>query len=150
MINFTQKHSNTLDSAYQQVSGMSEKYDAAIKRIAQLERELSQRNETEAMMSEGIKSCAASLCFVEDQLHTIARHLDHSNKQIVELMQENQALKLSTDEWTKRAIKLEFDGLTVKDELKKIENQRDLAIKTIERLQVELTSADKEHNRSKI
>jgi hypothetical protein len=147
MIDFTKKYSNTPDSANEQVTRMSEQYNAAIKRIEQLEYELSQRNEAQTIMSEGMKSCSASLFFVKNQLQTIARQLDLSNKYIIKLMQVNQALKLSTDEWTRRAIKLEFDGLTVKDELKKIENQRDLAIETIERLQVELMSAIKENNR---
>ncbi|MDO9139038.1 MAG: hypothetical protein Q7U38_01745, partial [Methylobacter sp.] len=95
-------------------------------------------------MSEGIRGCIASLFTVQSQMQTVATHLDHSNNHILKLMKENAALKSSGDEWFKRAIKLEFDVLAAQDGLKKIEDERDMAVKTIERLQNQLTSPDKE------
>jgi len=100
-------------------------------------------------MNEGVKNCVTSLCTVQNQLYAVAAHLERSNKHILKLMQENKALKSSGDEWFKRAIKLEFDVLITKDGLKKIEHERDLAIKTIELFQVELMSPDKENSRGR-
>jgi hypothetical protein len=152
MFNFTKKHSSALVDANEQAAGISEKYNAAIKKIEWLEgelnqktRELNQSCKTQHIMSEGVKNCVTSLCSVQNQLYAVAAHLDRSNKHISKLMQENKTLKSSGDEWFKRAIKLEFDALKTNDELKKTENQRDLAIKTIELLQVELMLADKEN-----
>ncbi len=156
MLNFTKKHSNAQLDANNQAAGMSEKYDAAIKKIERLERglnqktlELNQSCKAQLIMSEGVKNCVSSLCTVQNQLYAVAAHLDRSNKHILKLMQENKALKSSGDEWFKRAIKLEFDVLMTKDGLKKIEHERDLAIKTCEMLQVELMLVDKENNQSR-
>jgi len=91
-------------------------------------------------MTEGVKKCVESLYAVQNQLQSVAAHLDHSNKRIFELIQKNKALKLSGDEWFKRSIKLEFEVLRARDELKKIENERDSAIKMCEHLQTELMS----------
>ncbi len=154
MFNFTKKHS--IAPADKTAAGISEKYDAAMKKIERLETELSQKTheldqscKAQQIMSEGVKNCVASLCSVQNQLYAVAAHLDHSNKHISKLMHENKALKLSGDEWFRRAIKLEFDVLTSKEGLKKIEHERDLAIKTIELLQVELMSPDREHSRDR-
>lgn len=93
-------------------------------------------------MSERVKNCARSLDAAHNQLQAVAVRLEYSNKQISELMQENKALKSSGDEWFKRAIKLEFDILTANDGIKKIQSERDSAIKMCERLQ----SATKENS----
>jgi len=154
MFNFTKKHSNALSVAHTPSAGVSEKYDAAIKKIEQLEAELSQKTReldqscyAQHIMSEGVKNCVTSLCTVQNQLYAVAAHLERSNKHIFKLMQENKALKSSGDEWFKRAIKLEFDILMTKDGLKKVECERDLAIRTIKLLQVELMSPDKENKK---
>lgn len=152
MFSFTKKHSIALVGANELDAGVSEKYNAAIQKIERLEDELSQKTQelnqsckAQSIMTEGVKNCAAILYTIQNQLITVAAHLARSNKQIFELKQENQALKSSGDEWFRRAIKLEFDVLKAKDGLKKVENERDLAIKTIELLQVELML----HNRGR-
>ncbi len=147
MFNFTKKYSNALVVANKKTAGVSEKYDAAIKNIEWLEDELNQKTlelnhscKAQSIMTEGVKKCVESLYAVQNQLQAVAAHLDYSNKRIFELMQKNKALKSSGDEWFKRSIKLEFEVLIAKDELKKIENERDSAIKMCELLQAELMS----------
>lgn len=155
MLNFTKNHSSELADTSEPDAGINEKYNAAIKKIERLEDELSQKThelkqscKAQYIMSEGVKSCAATLYAIQNQLIAVAAHLARSNKHIFELTQENQALKSSTDEWFKRAIKLEFDILKTKDWLKKIENERDLAVKTIELLQVELLTNNRGRNQN--
>lgn len=147
MFNFTKKYSNALVDANKKTAGMSEKYDAAIKKIERLESELSQKTyelnqscKAQSIMTEGVNKCVESLYTVQNQLQAVAAHLDLSNKRIFELMQKNKALKSSGDEWFRRSIKLEFEILMAKDELEKIENERDSAIKMCELLQAELMS----------
>lgn len=152
MFNFSKKYSTAAIDANEQVTEVSEKYKAAIKQIELLENELDQKTrelnlscKAQHIMSEGVKNCVASLYTVQNQLQAVATHLDRSNKHILELMRKNAALKASGEAWFKRAIKLEFDVLTAKDDLRKIQNERDLAIKMCERLQ----SADKENSRDR-
>ena len=153
MFNFTKKHSNALLVTNEQDPGVNEKYEAAIKKIEQLEskliqktHELSQSSITQFIMNEGVKSCATSLNSVQNQLQAVAMYLIRSNNHIFELIQKNTALESSCDEWSKRAIKLEFHILMAQDELKKIENERDSAVKMCERLQAELMSNSREKN----
>lgn len=120
---------------------LSEKYNAATQEIERLEAKLNQSSIAQSIMNAGIQNCLTILCAIQNQLITVAAHLARSNQKILELSQENQALQASTDEWFKRAVKLEFDILTAQDELKEVEHERDLAIKMIERLQVELITA---------
>ncbi|MDI1230839.1 MAG: hypothetical protein PSV18_14090 [Methylobacter sp.] len=131
----------------EQYAGVSEKYNAAIKKIEWLEGELNQKKQAlnqigkaQSIMSEGIKNCAASLCTTQAQLQAIAAHLNHSNKRIFELIQKNRALKSSGDEWLRRSIKLEFEVLMAKDTLKKVENERDSAVQMYELFQAGLMS----------
>ena len=152
MFNFTKKHSNTPVDMNNQSTVMRKNYEAAIKKIELLEGELNQKTlelnqsyQAQHVMSEGVKNCVISLYAVHEQLQALAEHLDHSNQKISELTQENRVLKSSGDEWFKRAIKLEFDILTANDGLKKIQNERDQAIKMCELLQ----STDKENSRGK-
>lgn len=156
MFNFTKNPSNALADASNLSAGLSEKYDAAIKKIEQLERELKQKtleldksSTAQSVMREGVKNCTESLCTVQNQLLTVAAHLERSNQHIFKLMQENKSLKSSGDVWFKRAIKLEFDVLMTQDSLKKIEHERNLAIKTCELLQVELMLVDKENSQGR-
>jgi prefoldin subunit 5 len=149
MFNFTKKHSNALVDLKEQTT-VRKNYEAAIKKIELLEDELNQKTlelnrsyHAQHRMSEDVKNCVISLYTVHNQLQAVAAHLECSNQQISELTQENSALRLSGDEWFKRAIKLEFDVLTANDGLKRVENERDLAIKMCELLQ----SADKENSR---
>ena len=143
MFNFTKKHHNTPGDGNDQAAEISEKYHAAMKRIEQLEDELIQSNKNQTLMIENVKHCIASLFTVQDQLHAVVMYLEHLNRHILELTQENKVFKSSGDEWLKRAIKLEFDVLAAKDALKKIENERDLAIKMNEFLQAKLISANR-------
>ncbi|MGZ5007375.1 MAG: hypothetical protein ACXWFI_06375 [Methylobacter sp.] len=145
MFNFTKKHNNALVDTSPKDAGISEQYDAAIKKIERLEDELNQKtielnhsSKAQQIMTEGVKNCVESLYTVQSQLQTVAAHLDRSNKRIFELMQKNKALKASGDEWFKRSIKLEFEVLMAKDRFKKIESERDSALKMCERLQAEL------------
>jgi hypothetical protein len=145
MFNFTKKHNNALVEANKKNAGMNEQYEAAIKKIELLEYELNQKAieldhscKAQQIMSEGVKNCVDSLYTVQNQLQTVAAHLDRSNKRIFELMQKNKVLKSSGDEWFKRSIKLEFEVLSAKDGLKKIERERDSALKLCEHLQAEL------------
>lgn len=156
MLNFTKKHSNTPVDLNEQAAGASGKYDSAIKRIERLEGELNQKAhelnqiyKAQSLMNDSAKNCAASLYAAKNQLQAVAGYLDRSNKHISELTKENIALKSSGDEWFRRTIKLEFEVLTAKDELKKIENERDLAIKMYDLLQTELITSDKENNRGR-
>lgn len=156
MFNFTTNPSNALADVSKLPAEVSEKYDAAMKKIEQLERELKQKtleldksSTAQSVMREGVKSCTESLCTVQNQLLTVAAHLERSNKHIFKLMQENKTLKSSGDVWFKRAIKLEFEVLMTQDSLKKIEHERNLAIKTCELLQVELMSVDKENSQGR-
>ncbi|MGZ4955137.1 MAG: hypothetical protein ACXV8Q_08480 [Methylobacter sp.] len=149
MFNFTKKYSNTnalVDTDIRAV-GISEKYDAAMEKIEQLEDALSQKThelnhscKAQQIMSEGVKKCVESLYIVQNQLQAVAAHLDRSNKRIFDLVRKNKALKLSGDEWFKRSIKLEFEVLKAKDELKQIEHERDSALQMCEHLQAELMS----------
>ncbi len=156
MFNFTKKHSNALVDMKEQVAGVNGKYNAAIKKIERLEGELLQKtyelNESckaQQIMGEGVKNCITSLYAVQHQLQAVVGHLDRSNQHVAELMQKNKLLKSSSDEWFKRAIQLEFEVLTAKDGLKKIESERDLAVKTIKLLQAELMATDKENDRGR-
>lgn len=147
MFNFTKKHGNALVDINEQAAEVSEKYNAAIKKIERLKGELNQKThalnqsfKAQAIMSEGVNNCLASLFIVQNQLQVVATHLDRSNKRIFELIQKNKVLESSGNEWFRRSIKLEFEVLMAKDELKKIENERDSAVKMCELLQAELVS----------
>ncbi len=153
MRNLIKKHSGAPIAFNKQTAGASENDNAAIKKIEWLEGELNQKTDelnqickAQRTMTIRAKNCAASLHAIQNQLQTVAGHLERSSKQIVALTQENTALKSSGDEWFRRTIKLEFEVLTAKDELEKIKNERDLAIKTIELLQAEFMFADKENS----
>lgn len=147
MFNFTKKHRNALADATEQAAQASEKYAAAIKQIERLEAELSQSHKAQIIMIEDVQNCVASLYTIQSQLQAVAVYLEYSDKHIVELTEENRVLSSSADEWLRRAIKLEFEVLTAKDQLKKIENERDLTVKMYQRLQAQLMSADKKNNR---
>jgi hypothetical protein len=69
--------------------------------------------------------------------------MDHSNNYIFKLQLENEGLKISCEEWLKRAIRLEFNVLTTKDELAKVKIERDSTVKMIEYLQVEFILMNK-------
>lgn len=156
MFNFTQKHRITLIETNEQTAELREKYYAALKKIECLEAELNQKThdlklscEAQSILSKGTKDCTATLYFVQSRLQSIAQHLDYSNNCNLELRQENVALKASGDEWLRRAIKLEFDVFTAKDEVATIKNERDAAIKMCARLQGELMSLNNENSRGK-
>jgi len=94
-------------------------------RIEQLESELNQKthelNEslnTQYMLRETLKNNTKTLGQIEKQLKGIEAYLKYSNDSIYRLKQENRSLKLSCDEWMKRAIKLEFKILSARDAIK--------------------------------
>ncbi len=118
-----------------------EKYNAALQNIEGLERQLSQQTHdfdllcnAHSILSDGMKCCFASLAEVQEKLQAMAAQVNQTNNSVFKLMLVNRALKTSADEWFRRAIKLEFNVLTLKNELKKSEHQRDLAIKKFEYL----------------
>ena len=148
MPNSTKQSTDNRNCANEPSSVEDEKYDAALK-IQHLEHELSQKDLVISYAVENLENCASSLYFVKDQLLLISGYLEHSILQIQELTQENKNLTLLSDEWLRRAIKREFELLAVKDELNKVTKERDLAIKTVELLQVEQMLADQENKMGK-
>jgi chromosome segregation ATPase len=156
MFNFTIKDHAALIESNGQCAVIIEKYNAAIKKIKRLEcelhqkaHELTQSNEAQSVLRQGVKKCTVTLRSTQEKLQTIAEHLELSKNYIFELSQENRYLKSSGDEWLNRAIKLEFDVLMLKDKLTKIEMERDLAVTQCEQLQVELMSANKGNSRGR-
>jgi chromosome segregation ATPase len=156
MFNNTKKSSNSLAETDEQTSGIREKYNAAIKKNEELEGELHQQTlefkqlcTAHSVLSEGMKYYTSSLVAVREKLQAMSAQVAHANNAVFELRQVNSALKSSSDEWFKRAIKLEFDFLTVKDELTKLEHEHNLALKMCERLQVELRSTNKKNSRGR-
>ena len=153
MFNFTRRYSDTPLDTSEQDAGAGEKYDAAIKKIELLEYELNQKtlelNQTykaQHIMNERVKNCVSSLYTVQSQLQSVAMHLIRSNNHVFELTKKNRALESAGEEWFRRAINLEFQILMTQDELKKIENERDLAVKSCERLQAQLISNSRDKN----
>jgi chromosome segregation ATPase len=156
MFDFTIKDNAALIESNEQCAVISEKYNAAIKKIKRLECELqhkvhalNQSNEAQSVLRQGVKKCTVTLRSTQKKLEAIAEHLALSKNYIFELSQENRHLKSSGDEWLNRAIKLEFDVLMLKDKLTKYEMERDLAVTQCEQLQVELMSANKENSRGR-
>jgi septal ring factor EnvC (AmiA/AmiB activator) len=97
-----------------------------VTKIEQLESEINQKinelNESmtaQYLLRETLKSNTKTLVKIGNQLKTIEADLTDSNAYIFNLKQENQLLKLSCDEWVKRAIKLEFEVLSARDAEKK-------------------------------
>lgn len=95
-------------------------------KIEQLESEIKQKinelNESlniQYLLRERLKSNTKTMGELENQLRDIEAYLKYSNEYIVTLKQENRSLKLSCEEWIKRAIKLEFEVLSVRDAAKK-------------------------------
>lgn len=94
-------------------------------KIEQLESEINQKinelNESlnvQYWLRERLKSNTDTLREIENLLKVIEANLKYSNDSIVTLKQENQSLKLSSNEWMKRAIKLEFELLSARDATK--------------------------------
>jgi hypothetical protein len=119
----------------------------ALKKIGQLEDELGQCHQTQYIMGESVKNCSATLHAVQNQLYALIVHLDSANQLVVQLTEENKALKSSSEQWARRAIKLEFDVLATKDQLKQAESMYDLAVKLCGNLRLKLMLADKEKSR---
>lgn len=95
-------------------------------KIEQLESEINQKinelNESlniQYLLREKLKSNTKTMGELENQLKDIEAYLKYSNEYIVTLKQENRSLKLSCEEWIKRAIKLEFEVLSARDAAKK-------------------------------
>jgi uncharacterized protein YoxC len=150
MFNFTNKQRDTSINSNEEVAGILEKYEAAIKKIERLESELNQKTyelnqscKAQLILSQSFKKSTTTLYSVQERLQTIAEHMDHSNNYIFKLQLENEGLKISCEEWLKRAIRLEFNVLTTKDELAKVKIERDSTVKMIEYLQVEFILMNK-------
>lgn len=95
-------------------------------KIEQLEYELNQKtnelNEslnTQCLLRETLKNSTKNLEEIEHGLKDIDAFLRCSNEYVYRLKQENRKLKLSSDEWMKRAINLEFKLLSARDAAKK-------------------------------
>ena len=87
--------------------------------IEQLENELNQKTNAlnkslnaQYLLRETLKNNNQTLVMVEKRLKDIDAYLTYSNSTINGLKQENRRLKLSCDEWTKRAINLQFKVLS--------------------------------------
>jgi len=96
-----------------------------VTKIKQLEKELNQKtnelNEslnTQCLLRETLKSNMKNLEKIESRLKDIEVFLRYSNECVYKLKQENRKLKLSCDEWMKRAINLEFKVLSARDAAK--------------------------------
>ncbi len=94
-------------------------------KIEQLESEIKQKTKelnislkTQILLRERLKSNTKTLGEVLDQLKAIEAYLENSNEYVYKLKQENRKLKLSCDEWVKRAIELEFEVLSARDAAK--------------------------------
>jgi len=97
-----------------------------VTKIEQLEHDINQKIEelneslnTQRLLRETLKSNAKTMGEIKDQLKVIEAYLKYSNEYIKALKQENCRLKLSCDEWVKRAIQLEFKVLNARDEQRK-------------------------------
>lgn len=97
-----------------------------VTKIEQLEYELNQKtnelNEslnTQCLLRETLKNSTKNLEEIEHRLKDIDAFLRCSNEYVYRLKQENRKLKLSNDEWMKRAINLEFKLLSARDAAKK-------------------------------
>ncbi len=71
------------------------------------------------LLNERLKSSIKTLSEVENLLKTIEANLKHSLEYNDTLLQENWQLKLSCEEWMKRAIQLEFKLLSALDSTNK-------------------------------
>ncbi|MGZ5044923.1 MAG: hypothetical protein ACXV8P_09030 [Methylobacter sp.] len=118
--------SNRLIRELQQVVEIDVKYQIALKKIDFLEselnlkvQELNQGTESQRLLKQGLKKCTNSLSFLQNQLQTITAIID-------ELQRENMLLQLSNAHWLQRALKLEFEVLSAKDEIAKIAAYSDL------------------------
>jgi septal ring factor EnvC (AmiA/AmiB activator) len=97
-----------------------------VTKIEQLESEINQKinelNESlnvQYLLRERLRSNTKTMGELENQLKDIEAYLKYSNEYVVVLKQENRSLKLSCEEWIKRAIKLEFEILSARDAAKK-------------------------------
>ncbi len=88
-------------------------------KIEQLESEINRKinelNEslnTQYLLRETLKNNTKTLGFVENRLKEIEANLKHTNEYIYTLKQENWRLKLSCDEWMRRAIKHKLEVLS--------------------------------------
>lgn len=93
--------------------------------IKQLEGELNQKinelNESlnvQYFLRETLQSNTQRMTEINNQLKEIEVYLKYSNEYFDTLKKENLNLKLSCDEWVKRAIKLEFEVLSARDAAK--------------------------------
>jgi len=94
-------------------------------RIEQLESEIKQKTKelneslnTQILFRERLKSNTETLGELLNQLKAIEAYLEDSNEYVYKLKQENRKLRLSCDEWVKRAIELEFEVLSARDAAK--------------------------------
>jgi len=94
-------------------------------KIEQLESKLNQKIaelnaslESQSLLLERLKSSTKMLGEFENLFKVIDANLKFANDTIYTLQQENNSLKLSGDEWMKRAIQLEFKALNAGDAAK--------------------------------
>lgn len=94
-------------------------------RIEQLESEVKQKTKelneslkTQILLRERLKSNTKTLGELLNQLKGVEAYLKDSNEYVYQLKQENRNLRLSCDEWVKRAIELQFEVLSARDAAK--------------------------------
>ncbi len=94
-------------------------------KIEQLESKLNQKTaelntslESQVLLLERLKNSTQMLGELENLFKAIEASLKFANDTIYTLQQENDNLKLSSDEWMKRAIQLEFKVLNAGDAAK--------------------------------
>jgi len=94
-------------------------------KIEQLESKLNQKTaelnvslEAQSLLFERLKNNIQMLGEFENLFKVIEANLKFANDTIYALQQENNSLKLSSDEWMKRAIQLEFKALNAGDAAK--------------------------------
>jgi hypothetical protein len=86
----------------------------------QLERELNQKTlelneilKSQCLLRNTLKNNTKTMEGIGSLLEQVNAKLKHSNEYVSKLKQENFELKLSCDEWMKRAIKFQFKALRV-------------------------------------
>ncbi|MDP1541475.1 MAG: hypothetical protein Q8L72_12595 [Moraxellaceae bacterium] len=94
-------------------------------KIDQLESELKKKTQelneslkTQIVLRERLKRNTKSLEVVLEKLKGIEAYLEDSNEFVFKLKQDNWKLKVSCDQWVKRAIQLEFEVLSARDRAK--------------------------------
>ncbi|WP_333877383.1 hypothetical protein [Methylobacter sp.] len=88
-----------------------EQLDVEIKNAT---KELNESLKTQTLLREKLKSNNKKLQEILEQLKAIEAYLEDSNELVFKLKQENLRLKLTCDEWMKRAVNLQLEVLSAR------------------------------------